>query len=132
MTAMLSKQDFKRIAPLLWEVPTSFQQGMRVPVRLFADERLLEAALGDKSLQQAINASTLPRLASRIPLEAVEGLLPDLATALYANCPSGVGVKGSVRLSAKDLDQVCRRGAEWALAEGYADQEDLDCTEESG
>ena len=176
---MLSKQDFKRVAPLLWEVPTTFQHGMRVPVRLFADERLLEAALGDKSMQQAVNASTLPGLvshvvvmpdvhqgygfpiggvaasevssgvvspgaigydincgvrllASRIPLEAAEDSLPDLASALYANCPSGVGVKGSLRLTAKELDQVCRRGAEWALEHGFARQDDLDCSEESG
>jgi len=176
---MLSKKDFRQINPLLWEVPITFQEGMRVPVRLFADERLLEDALEDKSLQQAVNASTLPGLvgqvivmpdvhqgygfpiggvaatrlpdgvvspgaigydincgvrllASRIPLEAVERQLPDLASALYANCPSGVGVKGSLRLTAKDLDRVCRLGAEWALERGYARQDDLDCTEESG
>jgi tRNA-splicing ligase RtcB len=63
---MLTKEDFKRVAPLLWEVPTTFQHGMRVPVRLFADERLLEAALGDKSMQQAVNASTLPGLVSHV------------------------------------------------------------------
>ncbi len=176
---MLQKQDLKPVAPLIWEVPTSYQQGMRVPVRLFADDRLLEAALGDRSMQQAVNASMLPGLvshvvvmpdvhqgygfpiggvaasklpdgvvspgaigydincgvrllASRIPLEAAQAQLPDLASALYANCPSGVGVKGSLRLSAKELDRVCREGAGWALKQGYAQPEDLDCTEESG
>ena len=66
MAEKLRKQDFTRLAPTLWEIPTSYQAGMRVPVRLFADERLLEAALGDKSLQQAINASTLPGLVSHV------------------------------------------------------------------
>src|SRR3989304_4112274 len=63
---MLPKQDFKRVAPLRGEVPPTFQHGMRVPVRLFADDRLLEAALGDKSLQQAVNASTLPGLVGHV------------------------------------------------------------------
>jgi tRNA-splicing ligase RtcB len=35
-------------------------------------------------------------------------------------------------LTAKELDQVCRRGAEWALEHGFARQDDLDCSEESG
>jgi tRNA-splicing ligase RtcB len=66
MATQIRKQDFTRLAPYLWEIPTSYQAGMRVPVRLFADDRLLAAALGDKSLQQAINASTLPGLVSHV------------------------------------------------------------------
>jgi tRNA-splicing ligase RtcB len=152
---------------------------MRVPVRVYADERLLEEALGDKSLEQAVNAATLPGLvgrvivmpdvhqgygfpiggvaatqlpdgvispgaigydincgvrllASRIEYDAAEKYLPDLATALYRNCPSGVGEKGSVPLTSAELDQVCREGARWALREGYARQQDLQRTEEFG
>ncbi len=173
------KGDFTRLGPVLWEIPTSFRQGMRVPVRLFADDRLLEAALDDKSLTQAVNASMLPGLvgqiivmpdvhqgygfpiggvaatllphgvispgaigydincgvrlmASTIRLEQAETLLPDLASALYANCPSGVGVKGSLRVSERELDQVCRQGARWAVENGYGREEDLLNTEESG
>ena len=44
---MVDKQDFTRISPVQWEIPTSFRQDMRVPVRFFASERLLEATLGD-------------------------------------------------------------------------------------
>jgi len=176
---MVRKQDFKRLSPFLWEIPTTFRVGMRVPVRLFADDRLLEEALDDKSLEQAVNASMLPGLighvtvmpdvhqgygfpiggvaatrlphgvispgaigydincgvrllASRIRLEEAESYLADLASALYRNCPSGVGVKGSVRLSPKELERVCREGAEWALDNGYAQEMDLARTEEGG
>jgi tRNA-splicing ligase RtcB len=59
---MVRKQDFKRVEPLIWEIPASFQEGMRVPVRVFSDEPLLEAALGDKSFSQAVNAACLPGL----------------------------------------------------------------------
>ncbi|MCJ7706762.1 MAG: RtcB family protein [Anaerolineales bacterium] len=152
---------------------------MRVPVRIYADDHLIEDALGDKSIEQAVNAATLPGLvghvlvmpdvhqgygfpiggvaatllpdgvispggigydincgvrllASRITAEEAEPHLGDLASALYANCPSGVGVKGSVPLTSKELDRVSRHGAEWASRNGYAKPEDLRRTEEDG
>ncbi len=176
---MIRKQDIKRISDVKWEIPKSYRDDMRVPVRIFADDRLLEAALGDKSLTQAVNASALPGLVSHvivmpdvhqgygfpiggvaatklpdgvispggigydincgvrllsslIPYDAAEPFLDDLATSLYANCPSGVGVKGSVRLNLKQLEAVCRIGSEWALKNGYARVEDLPSTEEGG
>ncbi|MDH4138919.1 MAG: RtcB family protein, partial [Anaerolineae bacterium] len=33
---------------------------MRVPARIYADEKLLEAALRDRSLEQLVNTATLP------------------------------------------------------------------------
>ena len=176
---MIRKLDLLRRGPDEWEIPTSHRPDMRVPVRLFADDRLLEDALGDASLEQAVNAATLPGLvshvtvmpdvhqgygfpiggvaatrlpdgiispgaigydincgvrllASRIRLEQVRGKMQDLASALYANCPSGVGVKGSLPLTAKELDRVCREGARWAARTGYALDGDLEATEEQG
>lgn len=163
----------------MWEIPVSFRSDMRVPVRLFADEALVEDALGDASLGQAVNAATLPGLvshvtvmpdvhqgygfpiggvaatrlpdgvispgaigydincgvrllASRIAYGEAEPRIPELASALYAHCPSGVGVKGSVPLSSKDLDKVCREGARWAEQKGFAQAGDLEATEEEG
>ena len=63
---MIRKTDMKRLSDYCWEIPTSFRGDMRVPVRLFTDERLLEAALGDKSIEQAINTSTLPGLVGQV------------------------------------------------------------------
>jgi tRNA-splicing ligase RtcB len=71
-------------------------------------------------------------LSTRIPLEAAESSLSDLATALNKHCPSGVGVGGSVRVNIKDLERVCREGSGWALKNGYARKEDLERTEEKG
>jgi tRNA-splicing ligase RtcB len=140
---MVRKADFRRLSPVLWEIPTSFRDDMRVPVRVYADERLLEAALDDRSIDQAVNAATLPGLvgqvlvmpdvhqgygfpiggvaatllpdgvispggigydincgvrlmSSTIRAEDAEPHLRDLAQSLDSNCPSGVGVKGSV------------------------------------
>jgi tRNA-splicing ligase RtcB (3'-phosphate/5'-hydroxy nucleic acid ligase) len=176
---MVKIQDLVKISEYVWEIPKSYRQDMRVPVRLFATRRLLEEIADDESLNQAVNAASLPGLVgnvlvmpdmhqgygfpiggvaatrlpkgvispggigydincgvrllqSQIPYEAAEGLLDELANALNEHCPSGVGVKGSVRISEAELDQVCREGARWALKKGYAEQDDLRRTEESG
>jgi tRNA-splicing ligase RtcB len=176
---MVDRRAFNRIGPVVWEIPTSYRQDMRVPVRLFADDRLLDDALGDKSMEQAVNAATLPGLvghvsvmpdvhqgygfpiggvaatrlpggvispgaigydincgvrllSSRIPAGEARDLLSDLVGSLYANCPSGVGVKGSRHLTAKELDRVCREGAGWALKNDFARPDDVERTEEDG
>ena len=38
----------QRVGPVVWEIPSTFRPDMRVPVRVLADERLLDAALGDE------------------------------------------------------------------------------------
>jgi tRNA-splicing ligase RtcB len=176
---MVNKQDFRKINDYLWEIPTSFHADMKVPVWIFADEELLEDALGDLSVKQAVNVACLPGLvgrvvvmpdvhqgygmpiggvmASRVPggiispgavgydincgvrvlaseisYKTAKPYLNDLATALYRNCPSGVGEKGSLSLSVKELEEVCEQGARWALAKGYATDEDVERTEEFG
>lgn len=176
---MVQLQDLIKISDYEWEIPTTFRKDMRVPVRLFATRRILEEAMGDKSLEQAVNSATLPGLvghvavmpdmhqgygfpiggvaatrlpdgvispggigydincgvrllASSIDIETADPLLDTLATSLDEHCPSGVGVKGAVRLSEMELDRVCREGARWALKQGFATEQDLRRTEESG
>ena len=176
---MVTLQDLVRISDYEWEIPKSFRADMRVPVRLFATRRLLEAVMDDKSLEQAVNTATLPGLvghvvvmpdmhqgygfpiggvaATRLPdgvispggvgydincgvrllgsqiaFEQARPHLDDLASALNHHCPSGVGEKGSVRMSEAELEQVCREGARWALKQGMASEADLRRTEEFG
>lgn len=59
---MVYIQAFKRISDYEWEIPKDFRQDMRVAVRIFASRRLLEKALEDQSIEQAVNAATLPGL----------------------------------------------------------------------
>jgi tRNA-splicing ligase RtcB len=62
----MNLQDLKRINPYEWEIPRDFRADMRVPVRIFATRELLEAIMGDKSLEQAVNAATLPGLVGQV------------------------------------------------------------------
>src|SRR5512143_1387913 len=69
---MVSINALKQISAYEWEIPQETRGDMRVPVRLFATRELLEAAFDDKSLEQAINAATLPGLVGNVII------MPDL------------------------------------------------------
>lgn len=56
----------KRINDFEWEIPASFRKDMRVPVRIFATRELIFQILDDKSLEQAVNATTLPGLVGEV------------------------------------------------------------------
>jgi tRNA-splicing ligase RtcB len=71
-------------------------------------------------------------LASHLDAEEIKPHLDDLASALYANCPSGVGRGGAVRLTTGELDQVMEKGARWAVKRGFGSATDLEHTEEGG
>src|SRR5512135_1193583 len=63
---MITLQDIKRISEYEWEIPQSYRPDMRVPVRLFTTRRMLEDVMKDKSLEQAVNAATLPGLVGHV------------------------------------------------------------------
>ncbi len=51
---------------------------------------------------------------------------------LYKNVPSGVGHGGEFKLSDKEIDEVLKKGSHWALEKKYAEQEDIEKTEDTG
>jgi tRNA-splicing ligase RtcB (3'-phosphate/5'-hydroxy nucleic acid ligase) len=63
---MVMLNDFQKISDFEWEIPKTYRKDMRVAVRVFATRRLLEAALGDRSIEQAVNSATLPGLAGPV------------------------------------------------------------------
>ena len=176
---MFSYKVFRKISDFEWEIPKTFRPDMRVAVRIFMTEALLQASLDDLSLEQAVNVATLPGLAgpvvvmpdmhqgygfpiggvaatefpqgvispggigydincgvrllsSSIHLEEASPYLDDLAAALNAHCPSGMGKAGPLALKRAELEAVCRQGAEWAVRKGMGSLEDLRRTEETG
>ncbi|MGD2272293.1 MAG: RtcB family protein [Desulfobacterales bacterium] len=58
--------------------------------------------------------------------------LENLVNALYQNIPSGVGSKGSLKLSVSDEKKVLREGSRWALQRGFGEAADIDRTEDGG
>jgi tRNA-splicing ligase RtcB len=49
-----------KINDYLWELPTSYKRGMRVPGRIYATEKMLEHIVGDNCLEQVANVAFLP------------------------------------------------------------------------
>jgi tRNA-splicing ligase RtcB len=55
-----------------------------------------------------------------------------LANELARQIPAGLGSTGQLRLSAAEMDEMLVGGAQWAVARGYGDADDLECIEERG
>ncbi len=71
-------------------------------------------------------------LATHMEKDEIKPYLDDLASALYVNCPSGVGKGGSIKLQSGELARILEKGSRWALKRGFATESDLERTEESG
>jgi tRNA-splicing ligase RtcB len=71
-------------------------------------------------------------LSSRIRFDDAKSHLVELAVALNANCPSGMGKAGTYQLRRAEIDDVCHLGAKWAVNKGLGTIEDLQRTEENG
>jgi tRNA-splicing ligase RtcB len=62
----------------------------------------------------------------------VRAVQSQLADALFARVPAGVGSRGRVHLDAEGLDRMLRGGARWAVERGYGTPDDLERIEERG
>jgi tRNA-splicing ligase RtcB len=56
----MQKRDLNKIHDWLWEIPKSHRGDMRVPARVYTNERMLDSILQDRSLEQLVNVATLP------------------------------------------------------------------------
>jgi len=63
---MVPIKEIRRISEYEWEIPQSYRPDMRGAVHIFATRRLLEEISGDKSLEQAVNSTTLPGLVGNV------------------------------------------------------------------
>ncbi len=71
-------------------------------------------------------------LKTNLKYEEVIKYIDKILDALFYNVPSGVGSKGKMKVSEKDLEKVMVKGARWSVEKGYGWEEDLERTEEKG
>jgi tRNA-splicing ligase RtcB len=64
--------------------------------------------------------------------QEVESKREELAEALYRKIPAGLGSKGNIRLNRREIDDVLKNGARFAVRRGYGMEEDLEYIEEKG
>lgn len=69
---------------------------------------------------------------TNLDVKDVSPRIKDLIDVIFENVPSGVGEKGRLRLSAREIDDVLEAGAKWAVSKGYGWEDDLASCEESG
>ena len=117
--------DLKRISDVQWEIPASAKKGMRVPARVFVDEKMLKT-VDDTSLEQLANAACLPGVRQYtlgmpdihqgygLPIGGV--MATDPASGIISPGAAGYDINCGVRLMATPLtrEQVKGRSAELA------------------
>ncbi len=112
-------------------VMPDMHQGYGFPIGGVAATRYPEGVISPGGIGYDINCG-VRLLSSQIMKQEAAKYLDDLASALNHFCPSGVGVKGQIRLTDKELEAVCRDGSRWTMKQGYANEVDLRRTEEGG
>ncbi len=71
-------------------------------------------------------------LRTNLNKQDVQPRIKELVDSLFRNVPSGVGSKGKIRLTVRELDNVISLGARWAVEHGYGWDGDLQHAEENG
>ena len=175
----MSTTSPKKIGKMEYIIEPDSTNGMKVPIRIFANESLLTKMTADRTIWQATNVASMPGIVGHtvvLPdghegygfpvgcvaaMDAKEGMISpggvgydincgvrlvrtnlmesdvrpqikELVTDLFNSIPSGVGSKGTIRLSQSQLDEVLVRGVQWAIDNGYGTSEDAEACEESG
>lgn len=64
--------------------------------------------------------------------EAIDPIKAELADALFAGIPSGVGSQSAIHLKPQQIDDMLVGGAHWAVTQGYGEKRDLEYIEENG
>jgi tRNA-splicing ligase RtcB (3'-phosphate/5'-hydroxy nucleic acid ligase) len=106
-------------------------QGYGFPIGGVVATRLPEGVISPGGVGYDINCG-VRLLVSLASVNEVAPYLEDIASRLNANCPSGVGSHGQLRLNNTELDQVLHEGSRWMMDKGYASRHDLHRTEEFG
>jgi tRNA-splicing ligase RtcB len=62
----MERTDLTRIDEFTWEIPESFRESMRVPVRVIANEDLIGEIIRGEAIEQAIQTAMLPGLVGHL------------------------------------------------------------------
>ena len=169
----------KKVGDLEHVIEPTAENGMRVPVRILADEELLAKMRRDRTILQATNVASMPGIVGScvvLPdghegygfpvggvaaMDAEEGMispggvgydincgvrllrtglgeaavrsrLKEIVLDLFNTIPTGVGSKGTMRLTRDELDEVMVRGVEWTVDGGHGISGDAESCEEGG
>jgi tRNA-splicing ligase RtcB (3'-phosphate/5'-hydroxy nucleic acid ligase) len=168
----------KQVSEVVWEIPTSYKQGMNVPARVYATKKLLEG-MDQGVIEQVTNVASLPGIQrysyamadahwgygfpiggvaafdpeegvispggigfdincgmrlirTNLRLKDVKPKIKEVVDLLFQLVPTGVGVKGFVKVNQSNFEEVMRWGVKWCGENGYGWEEDAKMVEEGG
>ncbi len=105
--------------------------GYGFPIGGVAATRMKDGVISPGGVGFDINCG-VRLLRTNLTEDEVRPKIEQLIAELFANIPSGVGSKGKIRVSEKELDKVLTKGSQWAVEKGYGEARDIVVTEESG
>ncbi len=71
-------------------------------------------------------------LKTNIDYNEIKEKVEDIMYKLFSAIPKGVGSKGRIKTSKKELEQIFLQGVNWAIKKGYGDESDKFFIEEEG
>ncbi|MCX8094405.1 MAG: RtcB family protein [Candidatus Goldbacteria bacterium] len=69
---------------------------------------------------------------THLDYDSIKDKIDELANSLFNSIPSGVGSSGAIVLKKKELIDVLKKGASWAIERGFGSISDLDRIEDAG
>ena len=95
---MVSKADLVRMGEFVWEVPKAYRGDMRVPARIYANEKLLDMAFRDDTMEQLVNTAALPGVVKHVLVmpDAHQGYGLPIGGVVATRHPDGVISPGGV------------------------------------
>ena len=106
-------------------------EGYGFPIGGVAATRYPDGAISPGGIGYDINCG-VRLLISDLSYNKIKGRIEELSKEMYRQIPSGMGKGGFIQLSAKKMEEVLRKGAAWAVEEGYGDPLGLEYTESNG
>lgn len=166
------------MSEVVWEIPQSYKEGMRVPARIYATRKLL-GAMDSGVIEQVTNVACLPGIQRYayamadahwgygFPIGGVAAFEPEygvispggigfdincgmrlirtnlrysevrprvkeLVDIIFNLVPAGVGVKGTLRITESQFDEIMKYGVKWCAENGLAWEDDPSHVEEGG
>jgi hypothetical protein len=110
-------ESLQKISDTVWELPATYKQGMRVPARIVATEKLVRE-MDEAVYQQISNVATLPgiaRYAGRFVLESERETRCSIRTSKQCAAPQGCVLVLFNILLIKESDEALGSDDSWAL-----------------
>ncbi|MCK4545709.1 RtcB family protein [candidate division WOR-3 bacterium] len=71
-------------------------------------------------------------LTSNITYNEIKPFLNKILSHIYSSVPCGIGSKGKINVSRKDLKEILENGVNWAIKSGFGKKEDIESIEDRG